>query len=89
MWDAMFIEDGLDEWRRLREVLWQHCSDVGRDPKEISLSSHLRLDPDPDPQEVAGRAAQLFEAGIDVVLLAFTAQHDASTVEKIGAVLPG
>jgi F420-dependent oxidoreductase-like protein len=89
MWDAMFIEDELNEWRRLRDVLWQHCSDVGRDPKEISLSSHLRLDPDPDPAEVAGRAADLFEAGIDVVLLAFTAQHDASTVEKIGAVLGG
>jgi F420-dependent oxidoreductase-like protein len=89
MWDAMFIEDELNEWRRLRDVLWQHCSDVGRDPKEISLSSHLRLDPDPDPAEVAGRAADLFEAGMDVVLLAFTAQHDASTVEKIGAVLGG
>jgi F420-dependent oxidoreductase-like protein len=87
MWDAMFIEDELDEWRRLRDVLWQHCSDVGRDPKEIALSSHLRLDPDPDPSEVADRAGELFEAGIDVVLLAFTAQHDASTVEKIGAVL--
>jgi F420-dependent oxidoreductase-like protein len=87
MWDAMFIEDELDEWRRLRDVLWQHCSDVGRDPNEISLSSHLRLDPDPDPAEVAGRAADLFEAGVDVVLLAFTAQHNASTVEKIGAVL--
>jgi F420-dependent oxidoreductase-like protein len=87
MWDAMFIEDELDEWRRLRDVLWQHCSDVGRDPKEIALSSHLRLDPDPDPSEVAARAGELFEAGIDVVLLAFTAQHDASTVEKIGAVL--
>jgi F420-dependent oxidoreductase-like protein len=89
MWDAMFIEDELDEWRRLRDVLWQHCTDLGRDPKEISLSSHLRLDPDPDPAEVAGRAADLFEAGIDVVLLAFTAQHKASTVEKIGAVLTG
>jgi F420-dependent oxidoreductase-like protein len=89
MWDAMFIEDELDEWRRLRDVLWEHCTDVGRDPKEISLSSHLRLDPDPDPQEVAGRAADLFEAGIDVVLLAFTAQHDASTVEKIGSALQG
>jgi F420-dependent oxidoreductase-like protein len=87
MWDAMFIEDELDEWRRLRDVLWQHCSDVGRDPKEIALSSHLRLDPDPDPSEVAARAGELFEAGIDVVLLAFTAQHGASTVEKIGAVL--
>lgn len=89
MWDAMFIEDELDEWRRLRDVLWQHCSDVGRDPSEISLSSHLRLDPEPDPSEVAGRAEALFDAGVDVVLLAFTSQHNASTVEKLGSGLAG
>lgn len=87
MWDAMFVEDELDEWRRLRDVLWQHCSDLGRDPSEITLSSHLRLDPDPDPAEVQGRADALFEAGVDVVLLAFTAQHSGSTVEKLGSAL--
>jgi F420-dependent oxidoreductase-like protein len=89
MWDAMFAEDDLEEWRRLRDVLWQHCSDLGRDPSEIALSSHLRLGPDPDPAEVSGRAQTLFDAGIDVVLLAFTAQHDGSTVEKLGAALQG
>ena len=89
MWDAMFVEDELDEWRRLRDVLWQHCSDVGRDPSEVTLSSHLRLDPDPDPSEVAARADALFDAGVDVVLLAFTAQHNASTVEKLGSALAG
>jgi F420-dependent oxidoreductase-like protein len=87
MWDAMFIEDDVEEWRRLRDVLWQHCSDVGRDPSEIALSSHLRLDPDPDPAEVAARANALFDAGVDVAVLAFTSQHEGSTVEKIGAAL--
>lgn len=89
MWDAMFVEDELDEWRRLRDVLWQHCFDVGRDPSEVTLSSHLRLDPDPDPSEVTARADALFDAGVDVVLLAFTAQHNASTVEKLGSALAG
>ena len=89
MWDAMFVEDELDEWRRLRDVLWQHCSDVGRDPSEVTLSSHLRLDPDPDPSEVAARADALFDAGVDVVLLAFTAHPNAYTVEKLGSALAG
>jgi F420-dependent oxidoreductase-like protein len=89
MWDAMFIEDEMDEWRRLRDVLWQHCSDLGRDPAELTLSSHLRMDADPDPSEIASRADTLFDAGVDMVLLAFTAQHDASTVEKLGATLTG
>jgi alkanesulfonate monooxygenase SsuD/methylene tetrahydromethanopterin reductase-like flavin-dependent oxidoreductase (luciferase family) len=70
-------------------VLWGHCSDLGRDPSEIALSSHLRLDPDPDPPQVAARAHELFDAGVDVVLLAFTAQHDAATVERLGSVLAG
>ena len=89
MWDAMFVEEDVDEWRRLRDVLWGHCSDLGRDPSEIALSSHLRLDPDPDPPQVAARAHELFDAGVDVVLLAFTAQHDAATVERLGSVLAG
>ena len=32
MWDAQFVEEEQDEWRRLRDVLWGHCADVGRDP---------------------------------------------------------
>lgn len=87
MWDALFVGDELDEWRRLRDVLWGHCADVGRDPGEVSLSSHLALGPDPDPAEVAGRAAILFDAGLDLVIVGFTAEHDASTVEKLGAAL--
>jgi len=86
MWDALFVDD-VSEWRRLRQVLLAHCQDEGRDPAEISCSTHLRLDPDPDPAEVAERAARLFEAGLDVVILGFTAGHDASTVEKLAPAL--
>jgi F420-dependent oxidoreductase-like protein len=85
MWDALFVEEELDEWRRLRDILWEHCADVGRDPSEISLSSHLALGPEPDPAEVSGRADVLFEAGLDLVIVGLTAQHDASTVEKLAA----
>ena len=85
MWDALFVEEELAEWRRLREVLWGHCADVGRDPTEITLSSHLHVEPQPDPAEVAARAEKLFEAGLDLVIVGLTAQHDASTVEKLAA----
>lgn len=87
MWDAMFIEDEEEEWLRLRDVLHGHCGDVGRDPSEIACSSHLRVAPDPDPGEVASRAATMFEAGIDVVILGFTRAHDAGTVEKLAPAL--
>jgi alkanesulfonate monooxygenase SsuD/methylene tetrahydromethanopterin reductase-like flavin-dependent oxidoreductase (luciferase family) len=87
MWDAMFAEEEKAEWLRLRDVLWAHCEDVGRDPKEISCSSHLSVPPDPDPAQVAARAAAMFEAGIDVVILAFGAMHGGSTVEAIAEAL--
>jgi F420-dependent oxidoreductase-like protein len=83
MWDALFVEDEKDEWLRLRDVLWAHCEDVGRDPAEISCSSHLSMGPDPDPAEVASRCGVMFDAGVDVVILGFTAAHDRGTVEAI------
>ena len=36
-----------EEFARKREVLASHCADIGRDPKEIMLSSHVRLEPRP------------------------------------------
>ena len=86
-WDAMFIEDDANEWQRLRQVMWDHCADVGRDPTEISCSSHLRIAPDPDPAEVAARAATMFEGGIDLVILGLTGAHDGGTVEKLAGAL--
>lgn len=87
MWDALFVEDEEDEWLRLREVLHGHCEDVGRNPSEISCSSHLAVGPDPDSPEVAARAATMFQAGIDVVILGITPKHDAGTVESLADAL--
>lgn len=89
MWDALFVEDEKDEWLRLRDVLSAHCQDVGRDPAEISCSSHLAVGPDPDPSEVASRAGMMFETGIDVVILGFTAVHDGGTVEALADAIRG
>ncbi len=87
MWDALFAEDDLDEWRRLREVLWDHCEAVGRDPAEIACSSHLRVGPEPEGEELAGRAERLFEAGVDVVLFGLGAGHGAGTIDLIASAL--
>jgi F420-dependent oxidoreductase-like protein len=84
MWDALFAEDEPEEWQRLRDVLHAHCEDVGRDPAEITTSSHLRVPPDPDPAEVASRAQVLFDAGVDVAILGISPQHDPATVVTLG-----
>src|SRR6516165_3515173 len=41
------------DFARKRDVLYQHCADIGRDPKEITLSAHVPLNGD----DVAGAAA--------------------------------
>jgi alkanesulfonate monooxygenase SsuD/methylene tetrahydromethanopterin reductase-like flavin-dependent oxidoreductase (luciferase family) len=87
MWDALFVEEEKDEWLRLRDVLWRHCDDVGRDPKEIYCSSHLSVAPNPDAAEVASRAAAMFDAGIDVVILGLGGAHDGGTVQAIAEAL--
>ena len=35
-----------EEFARKRDVLAAHCADIGRDPTEIMLSTHLRLGPE-------------------------------------------
>jgi F420-dependent oxidoreductase-like protein len=86
-WDALFVENEKEEWRRLRDVLWQHCAEVGRDPAEISCSSHLSIGTDADFSELASRAAGMFDSGLDVVVIGFAASHDGSTVERVAAAI--
>jgi hypothetical protein len=87
MWDALFVEEEKEEWLRLRDVLWRHCDDLGRDPKEISCSSHLSVAPNPDPGEVAARSAAMFDAGLDVVVLGLGGSHDGNTVRALAEAL--
>ena len=44
-----------------KDVLHQHCADIGRDPAEILLSSHVRYAG--DPAETAASAAALGDGG--------------------------
>ena len=41
-----FVGGPPEEFARKRDVLAAHCADIGRDPKEIMLSAHVRLSPD-------------------------------------------
>ena len=37
----------MEEFAHKRDVLHQHCAELGRDPAEILLSSHVRFEGDP------------------------------------------
>jgi F420-dependent oxidoreductase-like protein len=63
-----FVGGTTEDFARKRDVLHQHCADLGRDPKEITLSAHVRLEGD----NVAGAAAQaaaLGEQGLDLAIV--------------------
>ena len=57
-----------EDFARKRDVLYQHCADVGRDPKEITLSAHIRLD-GTDVAGAAAHAAALGEHGLDLAIV--------------------
>jgi F420-dependent oxidoreductase-like protein len=64
-----FVGGTPGEFARKRDVLYAHCEDVGRDPKEITLSSHVRLNSPSEVNEVADTAAALGEVGCDLAIV--------------------
>ena len=43
---------------KARDILYGHCADIGRDPSEITLSTHLRYDPDAGAAAILERAPE-------------------------------
>lgn len=58
-----------EEFAHKRDVLYAHCADIGRDPKEILLSSHIRMNEDGEIGAVAEAAAGLGEEGLDLAIV--------------------
>ncbi len=85
MWDALLVEPA--EWVELREVLEEHCQAVGRDSAEIDCSVHVRYSPGDDVSEIATRAAERFDAGIDIVVFTLGHPYDVSMIEPLSNAL--
>jgi F420-dependent oxidoreductase-like protein len=58
-----------EEFAHKRDVLYAHCADVGRDPSEITVSSHVRLGTDGNVDAVADTAAALKAVGLDLAIV--------------------
>ena len=63
-----FVGGTAEEFARKRDVLHGHCADIGRDPKEITLSSHVPFDGH-DARATAGQVAELAEQGLDLAIV--------------------
>ncbi|HET6710733.1 LLM class F420-dependent oxidoreductase [Amycolatopsis sp.] len=82
-----FVGGPPEEFARKRDVLHRHCADVGRDPAEITLSSHVRLDPDLDYAKVAAEAEALGEVGLDLAIVYLPPPHTPAVLEPLAKAL--
>jgi F420-dependent oxidoreductase-like protein len=57
-----------EEFERKRDILYAHCADIGRDPKEITLSSHVPLGENAEIGPAIETAAAMKEVGLDLAI---------------------
>lgn len=72
-----------EEFARKRDVLAAHCADIGRDPKEIMLSAHVRLGADLDVDKVIAEAAALGDEGLDLAIVYLPPPYDPAVLEPL------
>ncbi|WP_409435719.1 LLM class F420-dependent oxidoreductase [Mycobacterium sp. SMC-14] len=78
-----FVGGTPAEFARKRDVLAGHCADIGRAPEQITLSAHLRLEPDLDYGRVIEDAAALGAEGLDLAIVYLPTPHDPAVLEPL------
>lgn len=78
-----FVGGPPELFARKRDVLASHCADIGRDPSEITLSAHVRLNPDLDYGAVVEEAAALGKEGLDLAIVYLPPPHDPAVLEPL------
>ena len=78
-----FVGGPPEEFARKRDVLAAHCADVGRDPKDIMLSAHVRLNPERDYDRVIDEAAALGAEGLDMAIVYLPPPYDPAVLEPL------
>lgn len=76
-----------EEWKPLKEVLVNHCADLGRDPAEITCSVNVRIDADKPLDEAVATAAAYGEAGVDLIVMNLPLDAPPSVVEPLAKAL--
>src|ERR1017187_2085540 len=80
-----FVGGTVEQFAHKRDVLHQHCADVGREPSEILLSSHVPFDG--DPAAPASAAAALAEAGAGLAIVQLRPPHTPDVLEPLAHAL--
>jgi F420-dependent oxidoreductase-like protein len=85
-WDGGFNET-VTQWQAKNEALIGHCERMGRDPQEIYRTAHIAWPAGADPGELADKAADLIDAGVDQVIFSMRGPYLATDVEPLGEAL--
>jgi F420-dependent oxidoreductase-like protein len=78
-----FLGGSPEEFAHKREVLHEHCADLGRDPGEILLSTHVRFEGDFAATAAAGLAA----AGAELAIVTLQPPHTPGVLEPLAEAL--
>ncbi len=78
-----FVGGTPEEFARKRDVLAAHCADVGRDPKEILLSAHVRLGEDRNYRRVVEDSIALGAEGLDLAIIYLPPPYDPAVLEPL------
>lgn len=66
-----------------RDVLAEHCAEVGRDPKEIMMSAQIRLAPDLNYGRVVADAIAYGAEGMDLAIIYLPVPYSAAVMEAL------
>ena len=68
-------------------MLHQHGADLGRDPAEIQLSSHVWLDRSGDPGSVVDAIEALAQDGLDLAIVYLPPPHTPAVLAPLANAL--
>lgn len=78
-----FVGGTPAEFARKRDVLKAHCANVGRNPKDIMLSAHVRLSPERGHRGVIEDAIALGAEGLDLAIVYLPLPYDPAVMEPL------
>ena len=82
-----FVGGTPAEFAHKRDVLFAHCQDVGRDPAEITLSSHVRYHPDQGIGPLVESVAALAEEGLGLAIVYLPPPHSPEVLAPLAEAL--